>query len=150
MCPELCARRLLISPVTHTVPTRSSIKRRTVFVTSVTEKTRRISAAGNKSPLKSHCDFTFPGMLRLSGFNQRLRDSLNALGLSALVINLDDHALQHYPTFRHVESLRHVRQETFDDRLDLAAQNAFVSASESCVAKECCAAREDLFVCRLH
>src|SRR4051794_22297694 len=56
MCPELCARKLVISPVTQTVPMCFSRRLRTSPVSSVTEKTRRISCTENKSSPKSHCD----------------------------------------------------------------------------------------------
>src|SRR6185312_12615242 len=81
LCPELCARRLVTSPVTQIVPTCPSRNRRTCAVSSDTDKIFRTGAAGatgatgtsceavgagragpvdatgNNSPLKSHCDF---------------------------------------------------------------------------------------------
>src|SRR6266852_1811289 len=60
MWPELCARKLVISPVTQTWPTWSSSNRRICHVNSETLSTLRWAwraYGGNSSP-KSHCDFT--------------------------------------------------------------------------------------------
>src|SRR5688572_15820850 len=55
MCPELCTRRLVISPETQTWPTCFSSSRRTCSVSSLTDNTRRVCSVGNSSP-KSHWD----------------------------------------------------------------------------------------------
>src|SRR5213083_2887318 len=55
MCPELCARRFVTSPVTQTWPTCFSSSRRICSVSSLTDNTRRICSVGNSSP-KSHWD----------------------------------------------------------------------------------------------
>src|SRR5690349_10127321 len=56
MCPEACARRFVISPLTQTWPTCFSSSRFTCDVNSLTDSTRRVCSVGNNSP-KSHWDF---------------------------------------------------------------------------------------------
>src|SRR5437867_1139370 len=55
MWPELCARKLVTSPVTQTRPSSFSSRRLTCEVNSLTVRTRRDGSLGNNSP-KSHCD----------------------------------------------------------------------------------------------
>ena len=52
--------------------------------------------------------------------------------------------------FGHVKPLRHVGEKTLEDRLDFAAQHAFLRAGESGVGQIRRAAGENLFVRRLH
>src|SRR5260370_491520 len=66
MCPELCTRRFVTSPVTHTWPTCFSSRRFTCAVSSATVSTLRVASGGKSSP-KSHCDFTGPAISLLSG-----------------------------------------------------------------------------------
>src|ERR1041384_1536670 len=55
MCPELCARKFVTSPLTQTSPTCFSSSRLICVVSSPTEKTLRVCSVGNSSP-KSHWD----------------------------------------------------------------------------------------------
>src|ERR1017187_4230053 len=54
MWPELCARRLVTSPVTQIDPTCFSSSDLTCAVNSETDKTLRVCSVRNNSP-KSHC-----------------------------------------------------------------------------------------------
>ena len=66
------------------------------------------------------------------------------------VINFNHGALEENAAFGHVEFLRGVGAEAFDDRLDFAAQHAVVRPGETGVAQVGGAAGEDLFVGGLH
>src|ERR1044071_3426177 len=61
MWPDLCALRLVTSPVTRTAPSSFSSTRFTCAVNSLTVHTRRGGSLGNNSP-KSHWDFELRGI----------------------------------------------------------------------------------------
>src|SRR5258707_7201227 len=151
MCPELCTRRFVTSPVTHTWPTCFSSRRFTCAVSSATVSTLRVASGGKSSP-KSHCDCTCPAISRVSGFRrgQILRHSLNVQRLAREVIDFHHHTLQLDVIFRHRKTLRLQRQKTFDDRLNLTANHTLVRPGESRVAQESRAPRKNLFIRRLH
>src|SRR6266404_8998268 len=132
MCPELCARRFVTSPVTHTWPTCFSSRRFTCAVSSATVSTLRVASGGKSSP-KSHCDFTGPAMSLLFGFRrgQILRHALNVQRLARVVIDFHHHTLQLDVIFRHRKTLRLQRQKPLDDRLDLTADHALVRPGET-------------------
>src|SRR5437773_12100015 len=101
MCPELCARRLVTSPVTQTQPISFSSNRRTFVVNSETVKTRRVAAVGNNSP-KSHCDFDSLGICLC---RQLLRHPLNPHRPARAFINFHHRSLQQHAPVGHAEAL---------------------------------------------
>jgi hypothetical protein len=78
------------------------------------------------------------------------RDALDACCFSAGVVYFNYASVEEDPVLRHFESLRHSGQESLDDRLDFAAQYAFVRTAKPGVAQKGRAARENLLVRRLH
>src|SRR6266511_553063 len=104
MWPELCARRLVTSPVTQTRPSSFSSRRFTCDVNSLTVSTRRVGSVGNNSP-KSHWDLELRGIWsgnidvrRAESFENRLR------GAADRSIGIRQRRLQCGSQFRPAES----------------------------------------------
>src|SRR5688572_15974891 len=81
---------------------------------------------------------------------KRFGNTLNTAGLAGVVVHIDQRALEENSVPRHFEALWRVGDEAFDDWLDLPPQHTLVWPRESGVAQERGAAREDLFIRRLH
>src|SRR6185503_2218668 len=144
MCPELCVRRLVTSPVIQTWPISFSSSRRTLEVSSETVRTRRVASGGNNSP-KSHW---LCALLPIA--DERLGNAVDAPGATGDFIDVDHHALQVDAIFGDAEALRGVGDETLDDRFNFPAENAFVGAGEAGVAQKSGAAGKNLFIGGLH
>src|SRR6185503_1845765 len=99
MCPELCVRKFVTSPVTQTCPISFSRRRRTLEVSSETLNTRRVADGGKSSP-KSHWLCATLPIVR-----QRFRNALNAARAAGDFIDVYDCALQIDALLRHAKAL---------------------------------------------
>src|SRR5262249_29038470 len=92
----------------------------------------------------AYAPLRFAARLEFSG--RRFRNALDADGTPGFVSQFQDDPLKQNPSFGDLESLRHTRQETADDRFDLAANYTVVRSGKPCVAQEGCAAWKNLFI----
>src|SRR5665213_709321 len=114
-------------------------------VNSLIVKTRRVAAAGKSSPPKSHCDVTCLGISAV----QRFGNAPDLQRAARLRININQSSLQENSTGGDPELLGGIGEEPLDDRLDFAAQDAFVGAGKAGVCQISGAAGKNLFVRRL-